>query len=299
YGTTSDHDDVTADMFTARVEHDFSGTTRLQNTTRWGRSKQEYMLTAFMTSQDPARFSTPDLDDPSTWEVARSLPTFKDQTSEIIANHTNLAAQFGSGDVRHDLSTGVEFSREKLDATGIGALDGTAWPAANLYDPDPRVTGLEWGRTGASSRGRTDTVAAYAFDTISFGEQWQVNGGVRLDRYDTDFDAIVLCSGRRPPAECAGVPSDASVPFHAEASDTLCSWKLGALYKPADNGSVYANYAVAQQPPGGSSLELSSRENSADNPVFDPQEAETAEIGTKWQLFDNNLLLTAALYDTR
>src|SRR3546814_4024273 len=71
YGTTSDHDDVTADMFTVRVEHDFSDTVRLQNTTRWGRSKQEYMLTAFMTSQDPARFATPDLDDPSTWEVDR------------------------------------------------------------------------------------------------------------------------------------------------------------------------------------------------------------------------------------
>lgn len=299
YGTASDHDDVTADMFTMRVEHDFPGTARLQNTTRWGRSKQEYMLTAFMTSQDPARFATPDLDDPSTWEVARSLPTFKDQASEIVANHTSLTAQFGSGSVRHDLSTGVEFSREKLEATGIGALDGTAWPAANLYDPDPNVDGLEWGRTGASSRGKTDTVAAYAFDTIKFGERWQVNGGVRVDRYETDFDATLLCSGRRPPAECAGLPADATVPFSARASDTLFNWKLGALYKPADNGSIYANYAIAQQPPGGASLELSSRENNANNPVFDPQKAKTAEIGTKWQLFDNGLLLTAALYDTR
>src|SRR3546814_20844480 len=93
-------------------------------------------------------------DDPSTWEFARSLPTFKDQTNKILANHTNLGAHFGSGRVRHDLSTGVEFSREQLDSTDIAALDGTAWPAANLYDPDPRVTGLEWGRTGASSRGR-------------------------------------------------------------------------------------------------------------------------------------------------
>src|SRR3546814_8229469 len=109
---------------------------------------------------------------------------------------------------------------------------------------------LEWGRTGASSRGRTDTIAAYAFDTIKFGDRWQLNGGVRLDRYETDFDAMVLCSGRRPPAECAGLPTDAIVPFTARVSDTLFNWKLGALYKPAENGSIYANYAVAQQPPG-------------------------------------------------
>src|SRR3546814_3353988 len=204
----------------------------------------------FMTSQDLARFATPDLDDPSTWEVARSLPTFKDKTTKSPANPPNPGAHFGSVRGRHDLSTGVEFSRGQLDSTDIDALDGTAGPAANLYDPDPRVTGLEWGRTGASSRGRTDTIAAYAFDTIKFGDRWQLNGGVRLDRYETDFDAMVLCSGRRPPAECAGLPTDAIVPFTARVSDTLFNWKLGALYKPAENGSIYANYAVEQQPPG-------------------------------------------------
>src|SRR3546814_6233419 len=102
-----------------------------------------------------------------------------------------------------------DWSSDVCSSDLIDALDGTAWPAANLYDPDPRVTGLEWGRTGASSRGRTDTIAAYAFDTIKFGDRWQLNGGVRLDRYETDFDAMVLCSGRRPPAECAGLPTDA------------------------------------------------------------------------------------------
>src|SRR3546814_1494887 len=97
YGTTSDHDDVTADMFTVRVEHDFSDTVHLQNTTRWGRSKQEYMLTAFMTSQDPARFATPDLDDPSTWEVARRLPTSTDQTNKTPAHPHHPAPHFRCG----------------------------------------------------------------------------------------------------------------------------------------------------------------------------------------------------------
>src|SRR3546814_1372144 len=119
-----------------------------------------------------------------------------------------------------------DWSSDVCSSDLIDALDGTAWPAANLYDPDPRVTGLEWGRTGASSRGRTDTIAAYAFDTIKFGDRWQLNGGVRLDRYETDFDAMVLCSGRRPPAECAGLPTDAIVPFTARVSDTLFNWKL-------------------------------------------------------------------------
>src|SRR3546814_15518071 len=108
------------------------------------------MRTAFMTSQDPARFATPELDDPSPWEVARSLPPFKDQTTKILANHTNLGAHFGSVRVRHDLSPGVRCSRAPLARTDIDPLHGTAWPAANMHHPHPRGTGLRGGRPGDS-----------------------------------------------------------------------------------------------------------------------------------------------------
>jgi catecholate siderophore receptor len=88
YGTDDDHDDVTADMFTAKIEHDFSDDVKLQNTTRWGRNKQDYLLTSFRG--DLTNLLTPDISDPSTWTIARSLPTFKDQTNKILTNQTNL-----------------------------------------------------------------------------------------------------------------------------------------------------------------------------------------------------------------
>src|SRR3546814_5019318 len=77
-------------MATVRVEHDFSEDVSLHNTTRWGRNEQDYLLTAFMLSADPARFITPDIDDPSTWEVARSLPTFKDQRNRSEEHTSEL-----------------------------------------------------------------------------------------------------------------------------------------------------------------------------------------------------------------
>ncbi|MDX1550228.1 MAG: TonB-dependent receptor, partial [Lysobacter spongiicola] len=145
---------------------------------------------------------------------------------------------------------------------------------------------------------RTDTAALYAFDTITLNDRWQVNGGLRIDHYTTEYSSLVPCGGRRGP-DCGGADDGTIVPgVDAETSDTLFNWKLGALYKPADNGSIYANYAISQQPPGGGSLELSDRANSADNPAFDPQKAKTAEVGTKWQFAGDALLLTAALYDT-
>lgn len=300
YGTLSDHDDVAVDMATLRVEHDFANGASLRNTTRWGRNEQDYLLTSFMLSRDPARFQTPDLDDPSTWLVARSLPTFKDQRNTILANQTNLLLHFGGdGRVQHDLSTGVELTREELRTWGHAAVAGTAWTPANLYDPDPHAVGLETERNGTGGEGRTDTAAAYAFDTMKVGERWQFNVGARVDRYTTDFGNTVVCGSRNAPA-CGSLPAGTPVPgVDASDSDTLVSWKAGALYKPAENGSLYANYAISQQPPGGGSLELSASANNANNPVFDPQEARTAEIGTKWNLFGEGLLLTAALYDTR
>src|SRR5690606_28582700 len=107
YGTVHDHDDVTVDMATVRVEHDFSADVSLHNTTRWGRNDQDYLLTAFMLSADPARFITPDVDDPSTWEVARGLPTFKDQRNTILTNQAHLRVHLGEeGGTEHELGIG-------------------------------------------------------------------------------------------------------------------------------------------------------------------------------------------------
>ena len=299
YGTTSDYDDVGADMVTLRIEHMTDSGAQLRNITRWGRTSQDYMLTAFINSG--ANFATPDPSNPATWTIARSTPTFKDQVNTILTNQTSLVAHFGEGAVRHDLSTGIEFVREKLFTTGIAVQGGTKWPAANLYDPDPNVSGLRWGPNGADGRGKVDTAALYAFDTMSLGDRWQINAGLRVDRYESEYRNARACvaTGTNGPA-CNGAAVGTVLPFvDGKASDTLLNWKIGALYKPTENSSVYANYAVSQQPPGGASLELSNSANSANNPIYEPQKARTAELGMKWSTSGDALLLTAALYDTR
>lgn len=296
YGISSDFDDVTADMFTVRVERDFSDDLHLQSTTRWGQTQQDYQLTAFRGAT--ANLVTPDLDDPSTWTITRDLPTFKDQDNRILTNQTNLRAHFGSGSVQHDLSTGVELAREQLQTYGVVTVDGGFAPPANLYDPDLRVPPLQTARNGAQGTGKTETVSVYAFDTFKLGEQWQLNGGVRFDDYTTDFRSSAVCSATRAPL-CGALPAGSVVPsVDARDSDTLFNWKVGVLFKPTPVSSLYANYAVSQQPPGGGTLELSGTVNNANNPIFDPQEAETAEIGVKWNVLDDALLLTAAIYDT-
>lgn len=297
YGTDADHDHVKSDMATVIVHHALSDNAALHDTLRWGRTHEEYLLTAFMGNA--ARLLTPDPLDPSTWTIARSNPTFKDQTNRILTNQLNLTLNFAAGGVTHNLSAGVELTREELATGGYAALDGSTWSPANLYAPDPdTASGLVTGDNGTWSRARTDTAGLYAFDTLHFGERWLLTIGGRMDRYDTDYRSVVACGGRSTPA-CGSLPTGAPVPgLDAGKRGTLASYKLGLVYKPATNGSVYANFATGAEPPGGNTLAFSASASNSDNPTFDPQKARTVEIGTKWNVLGNQLRLTAALFRT-
>jgi len=299
YGTSKDHDDVNAQMATFRIEHDFSDSLKLTNTARWGKTEQNYLLTAFMGTS--ANIGYGDINDISSYTIARSLPTFKDQENTILTDQLNLRADFATGSVQHNLSMGMEFTREELETRGQAATGGSTWPAANLYDPNWRVNGLSWAHNGADSSGSTTTQSVYLFDTLKFGDSFLVTAGLRMDHYETDFKSVAPCggSGRGAiPCEPGMAAGSIVTRIDDEVSDTLFNWKLGAVYKIGDLVSLYANFARSQQPPGGSTFELSASENSANNPIYDPQEADTYEIGSKWSLLDNKLALNLALFQT-
>lgn len=296
YGTTVDHDHVTADMFTVRLEHDFNEQMAFHNTLRWGRTFEDYLLTSFMGSA--ANLLTPNPNDPSTWTIARSNPTFKHQSNRILTDQADLTWNFETGAITHNLSTGIELTQEKATTIGYVAMNGTTWPAANLYNPNWDVKGLIYGQNGAYTDGQTDTASAYVFDTLKFGEHWQVNAGTRMDHYTTDYSSTVACGARNGPV-CGTLPTGTVVQgLTTTTGDNLWNWKLGVLYKPVSYGSFYVNYAVSAEPPGGNTLTLSSSTNSLDNPNLEPERARTYEIGTKWELLDQRILLTGALYQT-
>ncbi|MDP9899944.1 catecholate siderophore receptor Fiu [Variovorax ginsengisoli] len=301
YGTTSDFDNVTSDLFTARIEHDLTSDVTLRNTTRYGKTSQDYMLTAFMGST--ANLVTPSASNPAGWTIARSLPTNKDQVNKIFANQTSVSAKFNTGSIGHSLNAGLELMREEQDSYGYFGANATAngtpvgngsWPAANLYNPDPNVSGYRRVRNGADSKGTTDTVGLYVFDTVKLSPQWSLTGGLRLDHYNTDYLAGTRSTATSNPT----LPVGTLVSSSLSTSDNLITGKLGVVYKPTDNGSIYAAYGTAAQPPGGSNFALSTAANSAANTNYLPQKAKTAEVGTKWDLVDKKLAVTAALYRT-
>ena len=282
YGSNSDYDKVKADMATVRVEHDFAPGFNLHNITRYGRTSQDYLLSAFLNSS--ANLSTPNAADPSTWTLVRNTRTVKDQENRILTNQSALTSQFDTGSLRHTLVTGLELSNERQITYGLTSL-GTL-PAANLYRPDAGVlvTGLAPARTGAYNQGVIDTQSLYAFDTIKVGERWIFNGGLRLDHFSGDYTVVALTN-------------NVLVPTHFTVGDKLVNGKLSALYKPTANSSIYAMAASSKQPPGASFV-VSGNVNSAQNPIYDPQETLTLEAGGKLDLLKQKLALTAAVFRT-
>jgi catecholate siderophore receptor len=290
YGFLSDHDDVKADMFTARIEHDIAPGVTIRNISRWGRTKQDLVLTGVFSNG----LLVPNVFNPLGWSV-RTTPQGKLQDNEIFANQTNITADLTLGGLKHSISAGVELGREEQDNTAMaaqinalnGVRSGTSFLAYNnLYAPNVNRAFVPVLPTGASTAGKTTTAALYAFDTIKLNEQWLINGGLRYEHYKSDF------SGLDAPAA-----NGTQLATRLGKSDNLLTGKVGVVFKPAPNGSIYAAYATSAKPPG-SDFALSGTATNINNPNLDPQKAKTAEIGTKWDLLENRLAVTGALFRT-
>lgn len=296
YGSTSDHDDVRVDMITTRFEHDLTPTTTIRNVSRYGRTSQQYVLTGitglgnFYTTTSGGGVKNGTLTNPATWTVTRSRQG-KDQENEILTNQTSLKATVGNDKVKNTISTGVEFIYERQSNVGF-TTSGTS-TIANLYNPNINQSFAAVVPSGAYTKGNTTTAAIYAFDTLELGKQWLINAGLRYEKYKTEFVSLPAATATSQTATLLG------------KTDDLLTWKLGTVFKPVTNGSIYVAFATAQKPPGSDNFTLNAppsgttTTSNINNPNLDPQKAESLEIGTKWELLDNRLVLSAAAFDTK
>jgi catecholate siderophore receptor len=217
----------------------------------------------------------------------------KFQQNKLKTNQTNLTINVEGGSLGHAITTGVEFiTEEQFAPTYAPTSLGTLVPL-NPYQPDIPDAPPDYApiRNGAYSRGETQTIGAYAFDTVSIGDKWQVTGGVRADRFDTNFEGASLVGT---------APNQVLTPLHLTLDDTLFSYKAGVLFKPVPNGSIYLSHATSQQPPGGANFTLATggTGNSVNRVDLEPTEGENLELGAKWEFNDGAFIVTGALFDS-
>ncbi|MDN7139664.1 TonB-dependent siderophore receptor [Pseudomonas sp. JQ170] len=271
-----------ADISTFAIEHDLNDAMTVKNTLRHGSTSQDYVLTQPDDSaHNVSQFGT-------VWRRANS----RISNTSTTTNQTDLFGEFQALGFKHNYSTGVEFTREDTMVSGytvtpnskLTCNPGTAPTCTSLSNPNPNDP---WdGSVTRNYASVTDTEsttrAAYVFDTIELDPQWLLNLGTRYDSFKTEADSTTT--------------GEASNNSH------FWSWQAGLVWKPADNGSIYASFATSATPPGGVTDGVDPNPNTPGNSTLvsdlEPETTKNYELGTKWDLFHERLSLTAAIFRT-
>ncbi|MFK0086436.1 TonB-dependent receptor [Pseudomonas sp. NPDC090755] len=270
-----DKEEIEQSAFTANFEHDFNDNLRLQNLTRFSHIARDTVVSASHVNTEgvPA----------GRYRPAGPQGYGRDATTEMWINQTNLISNFNVLGMRHDLVTGMEVSRETMDLKTYGyGLSNALYPS-NGYDLS-NPPGHWSGPKNKSTTSYTDTEltdqALYVFDTIALHEQWDLNLGLRYDKFK---------------GEAKGYSAAHVKTSDFESTDEKLSGRAGLVYKPTDNGRIYLAWGNSFNP-SAESLASSGGGLTAATEDLSPEKNETWELGTKWELLDKRLELDAALF---
>jgi len=274
YGSPDvDYDKVEQTSATFRLEHDITPSFTIRNQTRVNDTERRAVISSIANA--------------AAYNPATNLVTLSRQANErhndVVSNQTNVTARPRIGALRHDLSFGLEIARESQFAptlTGVGTRAPIDLNHPDVFSP---VLDMQIAQTGALAEGSTETIAAYLFDGVDLGRRLRVNGGIRIERYDTRSHAVAA----------NGAVTDLS------GDGVLISGKAGLLYRLTDRGNVYLSYGSSLTPPGSANFQLNAAEGNQNNPNVDPQESTNYEIGTKWDLAGGRLQASGSVFHTQ
>ena len=263
-----DYENIEQDLATVTVEHTSPSGFTLRNLTRYGHTYRDSVITS-------PRFLSGTTD-----TIRRSDVKSRDQVDEIFANQTHFATEFATGDINHAISAGLEISRETERNYTRADRSDTVLPNTDVYSPNPDdAYDGAFSRTGAYNDGAGDTVALYAFDNIFAGQRWQIFAGLRYDDFRATHDVV----------DTAGAKTS------YERRDREFSGRLGGVFKPTEDSSIYFGYANSFNP---SAEGLSLRARRTDLSQVDPEQTNAYELGLKWNALEGHLSLSAGLFRT-
>jgi catecholate siderophore receptor len=267
YGLKSrDYQETQADIGTFELKHAFNDNVELRNTLRYSETGNEYVTTRVIaTAANQAANVAP-----------RGLQARKTETT-AIANLTDLSFSFNTGGIKHNINTGVEFSREETDQFGSVVVGSGNGPNGSLSNPNPNDIWPGSQSFTSQPTGTTKSVSKsiYVFDSMDLSEKWILSGGLRYDRFDVENAA-------------------------AKADHGFFNYQAGVVYKLQPNASIYASYATSSTPVGlgnGDANQENGNVLTAALENLKPERTKSFEVGTKWDVLAG-LSLTAAAFHT-
>ncbi|KTE33017.1 MULTISPECIES: TonB-dependent receptor [unclassified Sphingopyxis] len=310
-----DEQKTKVDRLTATFRHEFSDKVSVRNLTRWQRVHQYSQTSApqgvfcLANGLQPIG-SGPNATVGSACPAGQNTPGFyypagprglvRDQINDLLHNQTDLTILSGAkGGFFNTLVIGASATQEDYSIENAqllrnpnGTTPNPVLPPISLSNPNTVYTGpVNYIRTG-NSYGDTRNLAIYAFDTLEISPMFEINAGVRYESVRTVFRADTVTT----PATGAVYTRGAE----QISDENLFSYRVGAVFHPVENVSLYAAYGNAKTPTSatvraGCGLPAAAP-GAADPCAVAPEKARTFEIGAKAELMNKKLLLTAALF---
>ncbi|MCJ0829288.1 TonB-dependent siderophore receptor [Acinetobacter sp. NIPH1876] len=288
---------------TIKLEHDLTENLTLSNTAVYSKSKNDYLWTQPDDSQG-------NIVNGQVWRRVNTNLTNTDTFTDQLA----LTGKFNTGSIKHSFNTGAEYSKQDSDRGtnivtdpntakigGSGANNACSLPNSNgwctsLNNPNSSNAWLGNIQKNPNVTNITSkTQSVYVLDNITITPQWLLDLGVRWDKFETDMkynkDSGSVKAGTK-----------------YNSSNDFFNYQAGLTFKPAENGAIYISYATSANPvgvdagDGSEGISVPGR-NTTDEQSrainnLKPEEVKTYEIGTKWDLLNNKLNLTAAIFRT-
>jgi catecholate siderophore receptor len=302
-----DRQESTIDALTATFNHDFDERVSVRNLTRWQHVDQ-YLVTnppqgTWCIDSGINPWTGAVCATPGEYQPSGPRGTVRDTTNEILVNQTDFTLEFSTGAIQHTLVTGFSLSRESYQRDNgntlrnpLGATPNPTLPPMAIAAPDNYYTGpLNFIPTNAAD-GSVDNRAAYVFDRLQLTERFEINGGIRYEHNDAQSTVATIATPY-PAPPLRPVVTQGPV---ADNVDNLGSYRLGMVYKPSTDSSVYLAVGNSETPSqssvnGTCTLIAADPANPNENCNVDPEEGRTVEVGGKWDL-NGQLSLNAALF---
>ena len=278
YGFSTDYLDTDVDIGTARFEHDFSDTLSLHTQARYSSAKR-----SFRTSEAVIPAGTAMTTPLTAISVTRN--EFSGFSNDrFLQGQLDATGRFTTGPLAHRLVFGIEGGHERPAPTYIfhvGVIGTT------LVNPPAQAFAqmLQYVRLTAATR--ANTFGAYALDTISVGEHFDILAGLRWDNFDAHYRSTGFS-----PAGATLATTDLERENHRFSGRAAVTYKLDA------RSSLYLTYANSFNPSaeGIESLVSAGRSVAQANVNAAPETSRIWEAGAKRALFGDALLLSGSLF---
>ena len=268
-----DFQETGADIFTLKFDYEITDGVRLENKTRIGSTSNEYIISAYSARSGGLRAFT-------GW-----------QENDYVGNQTNLIIDKELGGMRHTIIAGAEFADEDTDA-GNYSVD-TESISIDPYNPDNGSWVGSYSRNDAGSELSLQTSSFYLMDTITFNDDWELFAGARYDYFDYE-----LWTASRTNRDGSITPATTY-----SYSDGYWNGHLGVVYSPWQHGNIYASWSTSSNINGGEADAGTNcgyggicTDADGNYAAAKPEQSVNYEIGTKWNLMNEQLLLTAAVF---